>query len=193
MSTGISEPLLLELPPAIETKRLVIRPPLPGDGAAMNAAIRESLDELKPWMPWAQSAPSVEESEALCRRKYAQWLAREDLMLTLWRRSDRAFVGGSGLHRIDWSIPCVEIGYWCRSSMTGHGYVTEAVEGITAFALEHLHAQRIEIRVDARNTRSIAVAERAGYALEARMQRQARDVDGVLRDTLVYVRFPPDD
>jgi len=33
------------------------------------------------------------------------------------------------------------------------------------------------------------VAERAGFALEARLQRQARSTSGDLRDTLLYVRF----
>ncbi len=33
----------------------------------------------------------------------------------LWRKSDGAYIGGSGLHRIDWSVPCVEIGYWLRT------------------------------------------------------------------------------
>lgn len=191
MSVGIDQPILLDLPESFETERLILRPPKPGDGAAYNAAVRESLDELRPWMPWAQQAPPVEETERMCRRKYAEWIMREDLMLTLWRKSDGAFVGGSGMHRIDWAVPCVEIGYWCRTRMTGNGYITEAVRGITAYAFEHLHAQRVEIRIDSRNHASIAVAERAGYALEARLQRQARDVRGQLCDTLLYVMFPP--
>jgi RimJ/RimL family protein N-acetyltransferase len=68
--------------------------------------------------------------------------------------------------------------------------MTEAVNGITAFAFHYLRAQRIEIRCDARNTRSAAVAERAGYTLEARFHHHMRAVDGTLRDTLIYVRFP---
>jgi RimJ/RimL family protein N-acetyltransferase len=53
-----------------------------------------------------------------------------------------------------------------------------------------LKARRIEIRCDARNTRSAAVAERAGYTLEARLHHDTRAPDGSLRDTLVYVKFP---
>jgi RimJ/RimL family protein N-acetyltransferase len=183
------DPILLVFPDQFETERLIIRPPRPGDGAAMNAAIRESIDALRPWMPWAQDVPLVEESESLARRKAAQWLTREDLMLTLWRKDDGLFVGGSGMHRIDWSVPCVEIGYWVRTSLEGQGYITEAVHGITAFAFEHLKAQRIEIRCDARNARSAAVAERAGYRLEARLHHHMRGVDGTLRDTLLYTKL----
>lgn len=184
-------PILLDFPDEFESERLIMRPPRPGDGAAMHAAVMESLDDLRPWMPWAQHPADAKGYEAICRRKYAEWILREDLMLTLWRKRDGAYVGGSGLHRIDWSVPCVEIGYWLRTRMTGQGYMTEAVQAITGFAFAHLHAQRIEIHVDAKNTRSIAVAERAGYTLEARLRHQDRGVDGELRDTLVYVMFPP--
>jgi RimJ/RimL family protein N-acetyltransferase len=187
---GVANPLLLDFPDQFETERLIIRAPRAGDGPAANAAIHESARELQAWMPWAQTLPTVEETEAHLRGAAARFLTREDLPLVLWRKSDGVFVGGSGLHRIDWSVPSMEIGYWVRTSLSGQGYVTEAVIGITRFAFEHLGAQRIEIRCDARNTRSAAVAERAGYTLEARLHHQARDVDGGLRDTLVYTRFP---
>ncbi|MBN1678892.1 MAG: GNAT family N-acetyltransferase [Anaerolineae bacterium] len=185
-----SPPILISLPDQIESERLIIRPPRAGDGDEVNAAIHESMPELRPWMPWAQVTPTPEETEIVMRQKAAEWLLREDLMLTLWRKDDGVFVGGSGLHRIDWSVPRVEIGYWVRTSLSGCGYITEAVNAITRFALESLDAQRIEIRCDARNIRSAAVAERAGYTLEARLHHDRRDVDGALCDTLIYVMFP---
>jgi RimJ/RimL family protein N-acetyltransferase len=189
--TGIDNPLLLDFPDEIETERLIIRAPRHGDGATINAAVRESIHELRPWMPWAQTMPEVEDTETHVRDALARFLKREELPLSMWRKSDGQYVGSSGLHRIDWSVPCMEIGYWCRTSLAGQGYITEAVIGITRFAFEHLYAQRLEIRCDARNTRSAAVAERAGYVLEARLHRHMRAADGVgLRDTLIYVAFP---
>jgi RimJ/RimL family protein N-acetyltransferase len=186
----MTDPLLLDFPDQFETERLMIRAPRPGDGAAVNTAICESFHELRPWMPWVTPAPTPEETESSIRRRAAKWLLHEDMMMLLFRKSDGLFVGGSGLHRIDWSVPCMEIGYWIRTSLSGQGYITEAVKGLTRFAFDHLNAQRIEIRCDARNTRSAAVAERAGYTLEARLHHQARGVNGDLRDTLVYVMFP---
>lgn len=190
ISRPLPDPILRDFPDQVTTERLLIRPPRPGDGAAINAAIQESLVELRPWMLWAQTPPPVSETEVLCRRKAADWLRREDLMLTLWRQSDGLFVGASGLHRIDWSVPRMEIGYWCRTSLSGQGYITEAVRAITRFAFQHLGAQRLEIHCDARNTRSATVAERAGYALEARRSSDSRGVDGALRDMLIFARFP---
>lgn len=187
---GHADPILLNFPDELTTERLLIRPPRPGDGPAINAAIVESLAELQPWMLWAQPPPSVADTETLCRRKAADWVRREDFMLTLWRQSDGFFVGASGLHRVNWSVPRMEIGYWCRSSLSGQGYITEAVHAITRFAFEQMGAQRLEIRCDVDNARSAAVARRAGYTLEARRRNAARGTDGTLRDMLVFVRFP---
>ena len=189
MTAPVLNPLLLDIPDTFESERLIIRAPRPGDGAAANEAIRESLDALRPWMPWATPAPTPQDTEGVYRRGAARWLTREDFPMLLFRKEDGLFVGGSGLHRVDWSVPCMEIGYWLRTSLTGRGYMTEAVRAITAFAFEHLHAQRLEIRCEARNIRSAAVAERAGYALEARLRRQVRAVDGSLQDVLLYVKL----
>ncbi len=186
----MTDPILLDIPDQFETERLIIRAPRAGDGPACNAAIRESLDELRPWMPWAEPVPSVEDTETVHRRAAARWLTREELPLALFRKEDGLFVGGSGLHRIDWSVPRMEIGYWIRTSLSGQGYITEAVNGITAFAFDVLGAQRLEIRCDARNRRSAAVAQRAGFTLEGRLHHHMKAPDGSLRDTLVYARFP---
>lgn len=182
-------PMLLDFPDFLETERLLIRAPRPGDGAVVNASIVESYDELRAWMPWAIEPQSVEDTETVMRRAAASFIKREDLMLLLFRKSDGLHVGSSGLHRIDWSVPRFEIGYWLRTSLNGHGYMTEAVNGITRFAFDTLKAERVEIRCDALNRRSAAVAERASYTLEATLHRDTRGTRGELRDTLIYARL----
>ena len=188
MNTPIN-PLLLDFPDHFETDRLLIRAPRPGDGPTVSAAIHESHAELRAWMPWAVELQPVEETESVMRRMAAAFIKREDLMLLLFRKSDGLFVGSSGLHRIDWSVPRFEIGYWIRTSLSGNGYMTEAVNGITDFAFGTLKAERVEIRCDANNQRSAAVAKRAGYPLEACLHHDARGTDGALRDTLIFARL----
>jgi len=181
-------PLLLEFPDSFETERLLIRAPRPGDGAELNAAIRDSLAELRPWMPWAQNVPTVEESEANIRGAVAKFIAREDLRLLLFLKANNRLVGSSGLHRIDWAVPRFEIGYWIRTPYAGRGYATEAVLGITAFAQKHLSPRRLEIKMDARNERSRRCAERAGFPLEAVIRNERRALDGSLSDCRIYAK-----
>jgi RimJ/RimL family protein N-acetyltransferase len=177
------------VPEQFETERLLIRAPQPGDGKAINDAVRESFDELRVWMPWAQAVPSLAESETWAREGALMFRNREDLPLLLFRKSDMLYLGGSGMHNIAWDVPRFEIGYWLRTSMTGQGYMTEAVRGITTMAFEQLHAIRMEIRCDARNKRSAAVALRCGYTLEATLHSDSRAPDGNLRDSLIFARL----
>jgi len=186
------DPLLIDVPERLQTERLVLRPPRPGDGAALCEAVTASLDELRPWMPWAQQAPAPEESEALARGAQAKFLQRADLVYSIWEHdgdgNERQLVGGTGLHRIDWSVPRFEIGYWRRSGHAGRGLVTEAVRALSRMAFDVLKAQRVEIRMDDCNTASWRVAERAGFTLEGVLRRDTMAVDGRVRDTRVYSR-----
>jgi len=185
------KPILLDFPDSFETERLTIRSPLPGDGAELQEAVAETLDDLRPWLPWANHVPTVEEEEMSVREGRARFLTRENLWLLLFLKRTHILVGCSGLHRMDWSVPRFEIGYWVRQRFAGQGYITEAVRGITYFAFETLGARRVEIRCDARNVRSQGVARRAGYTLEATLRNHVVAVDGELRDTLIFVRLEP--
>ena len=186
---GIEKPILLDLPDSFETERLLIRVHKAGDGPAVNAALVESIHNLKQWLPmaWTQNVQTVAETEELIRRWAIMWITREDLRFGLYRKSDGLYVGGCGLHRGDWQVMRFEIGYWVRASLEGQGYIREAVAGVTMFAFDTLGAERVELRCDSLNTRSIAVAERAGYTLEGRLRNDFSSTDKTtLRDTLVF-------
>ncbi|CAA9506897.1 MAG: Acetyltransferase, GNAT family [uncultured Rubrobacteraceae bacterium] len=184
-------PIMRDFPEAFETERLLIRSPMPGDGPELYAAVRESMEDLLPWMPWAAEHGTVEDSEASAREARVRFLERTELRMHLWLKGTGTLVGSSGLHRIDWGVPKFEIGYWCRTGMTGRGYVTEAVRGIAAFAFDVLGAQRVEIRCDPLNRPSARVAELAGFRLEGELRNDARGTDGTLRNTLVFSAVPP--
>lgn len=185
-------PILRDFPHSFETERLLIRLPLPGDGADVHEAVVESLELLKPWMPWAQQAPDKELTEATIRKAYCAFLERTDLRFHLFEKSTKIFVGSSGLHQIDWSLPKFEIGYWCRKSFVGKGYISESVRGLTVFAFQVFKAKRIEIRCHERNIRSRKVAERLGYRLEGVMRNNQIDIDGKLENTCIYAMIPED-
>lgn len=186
------DPLLIDVPERIETERLILRCPKPGDGAAVNAAVCESLDALRPFMPWAQSAPSLDESELVCRRAQARFRLREDLVLSMFERAadggEGRYIGGSGLHRILWDVRRFEVGYWCRSNCTGQGFVTEAVCALNRVAFDQLGARRLELRTAADNERSRRVAERAGFTFEGVLRGDSLTPQGKVRDTRVYAR-----
>jgi len=183
---GAVDPVMLEFPESFDTERLTIRSPQWGDGADVNEALRESVEELRPWLPFAENIPTLEESEASVRKARLQFLERSDLMLHLRDKATDEFVGSSGLHRMDWNARSFEIGYWVRTSRSGEGLVTEAVRGIEQFAIVHLQANRLEIRCDARNVRSASVAKRLGYTQEGILRRIKRDRTDAWVDMIIF-------
>ena len=188
----MTPPILRDLPDELVGERILIRPPRPGDGAAVFEAVEESRAEISPWLPWVEKTLTVSDSEETARRFAARWLLREDLMVGIWDKSTGRYLGGSGLHRIKWAVPSFEIGYWLRTSAWGQGYVTEAVQVLCRFAFETLGANRVEILCDAKNTRSAAAPIRLGFVQEALLRNDVRDGAGELRDTLIFALTPGD-
>lgn len=86
MDASGMNPILLSIPESFESSRLLIRAPLWGDGLAVNEAVIESMNELRPWMPWAGQIPTQEESEADIRRSRLHFLDRSDLRLLLFHK-----------------------------------------------------------------------------------------------------------
>ena len=186
MTHETKERIMLTIPESFESKRLLIRAPKYGDGIASYEAVQESMEELRPWMPFANDKLTAENSEINIRQAHLKFLERSDLRLLLFSKENEQFVGSSGLHRIDWDVRKFEIGYWLRSSYAGQGYMTEAVEAVTNYAIHELAANRIEIRCDARNVKSARVAERCGFILEGILRGDSLDVYGKLSDTMVF-------
>jgi RimJ/RimL family protein N-acetyltransferase len=183
------KPILREFPEEFTTERLLIRKPFPGDGKVVYEAIQASLNELKPWMPWAHTNQSEQDVEANIRDSIAKFITREDLRLHLFNKETGEFIGSSGLHRIDWNVPKFEIGYWIETRHSGKGYIMEATEAITNFAFKELKAMRVEIRCDSKNIKSRAIPEKLGFTLEGILKYDSISVESKdPRDTCVFAK-----
>lgn len=183
------KPILIDFPEEIYTERLFIRKPMPGDGKAVNAAMQNSMNELRAWVAWAHKEQSEQDVEANLREAHAKFLTREDLRLHLFHRETGEFIGCSGLHRINWDVPKFEIGYWIDTRYSGNGYITEAVEAITKFAFSELKAKRVEIRCDPKNVRSRSIPERLGFTLEGIIKNDELSADRTeIRDTCIFAK-----
>ncbi|MBI1363507.1 MAG: GNAT family N-acetyltransferase [Proteobacteria bacterium] len=173
----------------LPTERLVIRAIYPSDAPLIYAAIMETLPHLQEWMPWASPAPALADTESFCKHADAQRKAGKDLILIAVDKTTGAHVLSTGIHPKDTGVPSFEIGYWCRASKQGQGYVTEVVKALTDYAFTHLGARRVQIHCDADNAKSAAVPRRCGFIEEGRMKHHALKPDtGDLRDTLIFAR-----
>ncbi len=176
------------VPEQFESERLILRCARPEEDAAMvNDAVDVSLEELRPWMPWANLPPcTLEEQIEVLQSSRQKYTERTDFRLLLFSKETGEMVGSSGIHRMDWEVGKFEIGYWVVTQHSGKGYITEAVDRITKFCIEEFQANRIEIRCDALNVKSAAVAERLGFKLEGIQRKDSLDTSGNLSDTMIF-------
>ncbi|WP_033543193.1 GNAT family N-acetyltransferase [Planococcus sp. CAU13] len=180
---------LPEVPVEFFTERLKLRMPKPGDGKAVNAAIKASMDELKPWLGFVQNDPSPQDTEINTLESHILFLKRENLRYLIFDIETGEFIGTTGFHDIEWDIPKMEIGYWISTPHSGKGYMTEAVNALTELALTEFGCRRVEIRCDAENMKSRAVPEKLGYVLEGVLHNDELSVDGKrLTDTAIYAK-----
>ncbi len=152
----VAPPELIDLP----SVAAVLRRHRLDDLDAVQEAIEESRDHLRPWMFWADQ--TRRDTATFLRNAMEQWESGQQYSYLIL--DDERVLGGSGLHRRA-GPDTIEIGYWLRVDATGRGVMTAAAGALTdaGFALDGI--ERVEIHCDEGNTRSAAVARRLGYTL----------------------------
>jgi ribosomal-protein-serine acetyltransferase len=181
-------PILLEVSTKLETERLLLRAPLQtGDGLIVNKAIRDSFNELQPWMPFVQKIPAVDETEVNLRKAHIKFLERESFRFLIFQKDTKEFVCVASIQAIQWNIPKGELGYWVNTEKGGRGYMAEAVQELSRYAVEELKFKRLEIRIESTNYKSRAIPEKTGFKLEGILRNDDLSADGErLTDTCIY-------
>lgn len=95
-------------------------------------------------------------------------------------------IGSIGLHPLsDIFRKNAELGYWLGLPFHGRGIMTEAVRQMVQYGFEHFDFTRIFARPFGTNTGSQRVLEKAGFTLEARLEKTFYKND-VYIDELIY-------
>lgn len=84
-------------------------------------------------------------------------------MFALVRHEDDAALGAMGFHGVPDESGRVEVGYDLVEPARGHGYATEALRTLSAWALAQDAVHAVTARVDLGNVPSQRVLERAGF------------------------------
>jgi RimJ/RimL family protein N-acetyltransferase len=151
------------------------------DAPALARAVHESLDHLRPWMPWAADEPKPASLRAEQIREWErERLTGGDEVLGIF--VDGQLAGGSGLHRRI-GDDGLELGYWVHVGCTRRGVATEVVRQLCARAFADPAVDRVEIHHDRANAASGAVAAKSGFTLveENERPRRAPNDEGVER------------
>ena len=176
----------------IETERLTLRPPELGDEVSLHRAINHSLTELQPWVVWANN-PRLTTSLQFVESAVKQWASNKqsNFPMVIVHKEDGRIIGCAGFtEKSDPSVPLYEPGYWLDTRYTGRGLATEFTTALTRYAFEKLNAKRVQLSIQAKNTKSINVAKRCGFELEATLHNACLDIQtGEAADTALFVCF----
>jgi RimJ/RimL family protein N-acetyltransferase len=133
------------------------------DARAVARSVRESLEHLKPWMPWAD-VEATRESFQRQRLRGARHKATsgEEWQYGLFPSDESSVLGTFGLVARKWPAT-VEIGYWVHVAAIGRGYAKRASRALTNAALALDGVTTVYIRCDEANLRSAAVPRALGF------------------------------
>ena len=165
--------------------RLMIRPYRAEDIEVMYEAVRESVAEVSPWLPWCHAGYTMEETTAFVAAREGAWKNDEAYAFGVFDAVAGAYLGGVGLNFVNRIHQCANLGYWVRTSRTGRGVASRAARLAARFALERLGFQRVEILAAVGNRASQRVAEKAGAALEGTLRKRLL-VNGQPQDAVLY-------
>ena len=168
-------------PDSLQTARLILRMPDAALASVELEMILESLDEMWPWFPFRAKPPTVAERAELAARDRAgaaSGTAASYVVFAADRPVGRVWFDVEGT--------TATMGWWQRSTATGHGYATEAVLALCDLAFE-FGIERVEAHTDPDNAPSRALAERAGFGLEGIRPNAHDRPDGVRRPECIYV------
>ena len=104
----------------------------------------------------------------------------------------QGFLGSAEVTLLDRRSGRGEIGYWIAAHARRQGVALRAVRLISAWAIEELELERLELLVEPENGPSQGVAEAAGFTREG-MLRSYRPMKGRRPDFIVFSLLPDDE
>ena len=171
--------------------KVAIRPYQPGDAPLLYEAARESIADIYPWLPWCHPGYALEESEKWVETCLVEWKAQHAFEFVVYDEGADKFLGVVAINQLHPFHQFANLGYWVRSSCTGHGIAVTAVHLCAQFGFEELKLKRLEILTAIGNVRSQRVAEKAGATREG-VLRQRLNISGVWHDAVVFSLLPED-
>lgn len=158
----------IAFPDQLRTERLVLARWRVAHAATLGRALEANVDHLRAWIPWRIAEPAT--LPALEQRLAgfeADFDNAREWVYALFLPDESDVLGAFGLYPRDATgrVPSaaadrLELGYWLRADVVGHGYATEAGAALIDLVRAHGTFTQLEIRCDQRNARSAAVPVR---------------------------------
>jgi RimJ/RimL family protein N-acetyltransferase len=164
---GNRTPLRYVSPPQVlETARLILRPPRMDDGTAIFQRYQTDL-EVTRYLMW-RPVSSIDQTRRFLRQRRAAWKTGETFAYALTLRGDDSVIGMIEIRVREHSA---SLGYVLAKAYWNNGYMTEAVQAATDWALDQPSIYRVWAVCDVENPASARVLEKAGFHREGILRR----------------------
>jgi [ribosomal protein S5]-alanine N-acetyltransferase len=163
-------PKLAELPLAIETPRLRLRPLVASDADAIWP--HASDPELSKLMSWSAHR-DIDETRAFVASQAEALANGTDVTWAI--QKDGETCGAIGLHSIRWHLRAWRVdravlGYWIARPLWGQGLVTEAAQAVIGWAFETAGFHKVTVGCLEENVGSRRVIEKLGFRFLGRAE-----------------------
>jgi len=170
---------------------LLLRPFREGDASALYEAVRESISEVSPWLPWCHENYSIQESREFIGSRELASQGGEWYSFGIFETDSGKFQGGAGINFINRVHQMANLGYWVRTGAAGRGIATRATRLAARFGFEQLGLRRIEIVAAVGNVPSQRVAEKVGARREGVLRNRLL-IRGESLDAVLFSLVPED-
>lgn len=164
-------------------EKVLLKPVAEDMAEELFQATRESNAELRRFMPWDNQ--TVHDVRRFIQRAFQDRERGVELQLAIVEQETGELVGMIGLFQLDPFTPKGTIGYWVRTSKTGSGFATDAVDTLLAFCRQRLQLVRVDACVASENPMSQRVLEKCGFQREG-LKQKAELCHGSWHDLVLY-------
>ena len=143
-----------------------LRPLERTDRDEMYAAVRESIAEVGPWLPWCHPGYALSETTSFIETTIQWWANQSQFPFGIFDATTGVFIGGTGVNHINQQSRYANIGYWVRTSRARQGLASRSLRLAARYAFNAVGMKRVEITAHPDNIASRRVAEKAGATFE---------------------------
>lgn len=160
-----------------------LRLPILRDAEELHRVVKENIEELKIWMPWATDEYDLESAKTFINFNLTALAETGSFSCAVIL--DEKISGMIGYNNLNKNNKSVEIGYWLAKTAQGKGVMTRCTKFYVNYAFDELNLNRVQINCNDENKKSRAIPERLGFKQEG-ILRQVELLNGELKDWVVY-------